>query len=100
MSRPDRVDAFQAKAAAYGLRLQYVPADDPQLVDDEIDIYCGPTKSAISIQIGQCGHYYINEHIYKDGHLDAVRHHGEHRSLSVALDRALTLASKDAPYDN
>lgn len=52
-----------------------------------------------SIQLGQCG-FYINEHTYVGDTLDSVKNHGEFRSLSVALDRALTLASKDAPYDN
>lgn len=100
MSTRKRLADFKAMAAARGLTLVYVASDDPQLSDDEINIYCEDQKTTISIQIGQCGWFYINEHTYVGDTLDSVKSHGEFRSLAVALDRALTLASKDAPYAN
>lgn len=94
MFSPKRLDDFALMARAHGLELKHVPSPEPQCVDDTIEICRDGMETPFSIQIGQCGWYYVNEHTYEGTRLVSVTDHGQFRSLSIAIGRALTLATK------
>jgi hypothetical protein len=75
--------------AAAGLTARLVQADDPDVEDDQIEIFRGDVDTRITIQIALIGGgYYVNEY-RGEGASFVLIPRGEFRALRDAADRAI-----------
>lgn len=71
------------------------PSDDPQLVDDEWKVFRadGNVDTGFTVQIGQAGYFYVNEHRNEERGLIMVAH-SEHTKLADAFREAIDLIGR------
>lgn len=75
--------------AAAGLTAKLVVTDDPDVEDDQIEIFRGDVDTRVTIQIALIGGgYYVNEYRGENETLVMITR-GSFRSLCKAVDRAI-----------
>jgi len=78
-----------SRFAAAGLTARLVESNDPNVEDDQIEIFSNGVDTRVTIQIALIGGgYYVNEYCGEDATLVMIAR-GSFRSLRKAIDRAI-----------
>lgn len=100
MILPEDMKTVAPRFAAAGLTARLVQSDEPELTDDQIEIFQGDADTRVYIQVSLVGGgYYVNES-RGEGAALVIRDHGEFRSLRKAIDRAIAVITKNNPNPN
>lgn len=94
--------AVEARFAAAGLTAKYIATPDPDIEDDEIEVYRDGVDTRVTIQVALIGGgYYVNEWQASTipgstGDDSVMVHRGYFRALGKAVGCAIeTVAAKD-----
>ncbi|HSX22437.1 MAG TPA: hypothetical protein VLE97_06630 [Gaiellaceae bacterium] len=91
MILPEDMQHVAPRFAEAGLTAHLVESDEPDLTDDQIEIFRDGVDTRVYIQIALVGGgYYVNES-RGEGAALVIRDHGEFRSLRKAIDRAIAV---------
>lgn len=89
MILPEDMRHLAARFTAAGLTARFVESTDPDVEDDQIEIFCGDVDTRVTIQVARIGgDYHVNEHRGADASLVMILR-GSFRSLRKAIDRAI-----------
>lgn len=86
---PEDMKQIAPRFAAAGLTACLVESDEPDVEDDQIEIFRGAIDTRVTIQIALIdGGFYVNEYRGEGSSLVMISR-GEFRSLRKAIDRAI-----------
>lgn len=86
---PEDMKHVAPRFAAAGLTARLVEASDPQVEDDQIEIFSSGIDTRVTIQIALIGGgFYVNEYRGEGASLVMISR-GEFKSLRKAIDRAI-----------
>jgi hypothetical protein len=89
---PEDMEHVAPRFAAAGLTARLVETSDPDVEDDQIEIFRGDDDTRVTIQIALIGGgYFVNEY-FSEGETLSMISRGEFRSLRKAIDRAIETA--------
>lgn len=89
MILPEDMKQIEPRFAAAGLTARLVETSDPEIEDDQIEIFSGGVDTRVTIQIALIGGgYYVNEYRGEGSSLVMISR-GEFRALHKAIDRAI-----------
>jgi hypothetical protein len=89
---PEDMKQIAPRFAAAGLTAKLIETDEPDVEDDQIEIFRDGIDTRVTIQISLTGsgYYYVNEYRGEGASL-VMRAHGEFCSLRKAIDCAITV---------
>ena len=91
MTGPADMKRVAPRFAAAGLSARLVTTDEPDVEDDQIEIFCGDVDTRVTIQIALVGGgYYVNEYRGEGDALVMVSQ-GSFKTLPKAVDRAIVV---------
>lgn len=89
MILPEDMKQIAPRFAAAGLTAKLVEAAEPEVEDDQIEIFCDGVDTRVTIQISLVGGgFFVNEYRGTDETLVMIAR-GNFRSLRKAIDRAI-----------
>lgn len=97
MILPEDMKHVEPRFAAAGLTARLVEANEPDVEDDQIEIFRDGVDTRVTIQIALIGGgFHVNEYRGADETLSMIMR-GSFRSLRQAIDRAIeTIKAKQA----